>query len=64
MLAILIEQAKNDDQIGWVFSHLMDVGLSILQYANGTIMFMEHELGQTRNLQEGLDFNFWVNVMS
>jgi hypothetical protein len=40
MLAILIERAKADGQIEGVIPHLVDGGLSILQYANDTILFM------------------------
>ena len=44
MLAVLIERAKQDDQIAGVVPHLVDGGLSILQYADDTIVFMEHDL--------------------
>jgi retron-type reverse transcriptase len=44
MLAIMIERAKNDYLIEGVISHLVDGGLSILQYADDTILFMEHDL--------------------
>jgi hypothetical protein len=40
MLAILIERAKSDGQIERVIPHLVDGGLSSLQYANDTILFM------------------------
>ena len=40
MLAILIERAKTDGQIARVVPHLVDGGLSILQYADDTILFM------------------------
>jgi hypothetical protein len=40
MLAILIERAKSDGQIEGVIPHLVDGGLSILQYADDTILFM------------------------
>jgi hypothetical protein len=43
MLVILIKRAKADGQIERVISHLVDGGLSILQYADDTILFMEHE---------------------
>ena len=43
MLAIMIERVKNSDQIAGVVPHLVDGGLSILQYANNTILFMEHD---------------------
>ena len=38
MLAILIKRAKQDDQIAGVVPHLVDGGLSILQYADDTIL--------------------------
>jgi hypothetical protein len=44
MLAVLIERAKSDGQIEGVIPHLVDGGLSILQYADDTILFMEHDL--------------------
>ena len=44
MLAIIIERAKLDGQIVGVVPHLVDGGLSILQYADDTILFMEHDM--------------------
>jgi retron-type reverse transcriptase len=44
MLAILIEQAKSDGKIEGVIPHLVDGGLSILQYADDAILFIEHDL--------------------
>jgi hypothetical protein len=50
-----------------VIPHLVDDGLSILQYADDTIMFMEHDLEKARNLKlilaafeqlSGLKINF------
>ena len=67
MLAILIERAKSDGQIEGVVPHLVDGGLSILQYADDTILFMEHDLEKARNLKpilsaleqlSGLKINF------
>ena len=67
MLAILIERAKQDSQIAGVVPHLVDGGLSILQYADDTILFMEHDLDKARNLKlllstfeqmSGLKINF------
>jgi hypothetical protein len=51
MLAILIERAKSDGQIEGVIPHLVDGGLSILQYADDTIQLMEHDLEKARNLK-------------
>jgi hypothetical protein len=67
MLAILIERAKADGQIEGVIPHLVDGGLSILQYADDTILFMEHDLEKAQNLKlilaafeqlSGLKINF------
>jgi hypothetical protein len=44
MLAIFITRAKEDGQIQGLIPHLVDGGLSILQNADGTILFMEHDL--------------------
>jgi hypothetical protein len=51
MLAILIERVKSDGQIEWVIPHLVDGELSILQYADDTILFIEHDLEKSRNLK-------------
>jgi hypothetical protein len=42
MLAILINRAKSEGQISGVIPHILDDGLSILQYADDTILFMDH----------------------
>jgi retron-type reverse transcriptase len=42
MLAILINRAKNGGQISGVILNIIDDGLSILQYADDTILFMDH----------------------
>jgi hypothetical protein len=44
MLAIMIVHTKNDGLIEGVIPHLVDGGFSILQYADDTILFMEHDL--------------------
>jgi hypothetical protein len=44
MLAILIERAKADGHIEGVIPHVVDGGLSILQYTDDTILFMEHDI--------------------
>jgi hypothetical protein len=67
MLAIMIKSAKNDGLIEGVIPHLVDEGLSILQYADDTILFMEHDLEKAQNLKlvlsafeqlSGLKINF------
>jgi hypothetical protein len=51
MLAILIKRAKTEGQIEGVVPHLVDDRLSILQYTDDTIIFMEHDLGNAKNLK-------------
>jgi len=67
MLALLIKRAKADGQIRGVIPHLVDDGLSILQYADDTIIFLDHDLEQAKNLKlllcafeqlSGLKINF------
>jgi hypothetical protein len=67
MLAILIKWAKEEDLITGVIPHLVDDGLSILQYADDTILFMEHNIDKAKNMKlllsaleqlSGLKFNF------
>ena len=72
MLAIMIERAKNSDQIEGVVPHLVDGGLSILQYADDTILFIEHDLEKAMNLElilsafeqlSGLKINFYKSEL-
>jgi hypothetical protein len=67
MLAIMIECVKSDGQFEGVIPHLVDGGLSILQYADDTIIFMEDDLENAKNLKlilsaiehlSGLKINF------
>jgi hypothetical protein len=67
MLALLINRAKADGQIRGVLPHLIDDGLSILQYADDTIIFIDHDAEQAKNLKlllcgleqlSGLKINF------
>jgi hypothetical protein len=67
MLALLINRAKADGQIRGVLPHLIDNGLSILQYADDTIIFIDHDPEQAKNLKlllcafeqlSGLKINF------
>jgi hypothetical protein len=51
MLAIMMERAKVDGQIEGVIPHHVDDSLSILQYADDKILFMEHDLEKARNLK-------------
>jgi hypothetical protein len=67
MLAIMIECAKYDGLIEGVIPNLVDGGLSIVQYADHMILFMEHDLEKAQNLKlilsafeqlSGLKINF------
>jgi hypothetical protein len=67
MLAILIKRASAKGQFEGVIPHLVDDGLSILQYVDDTILFMEHDLDKARNMKvllsafeelSGLKINF------
>jgi hypothetical protein len=67
MLAVLIARAKEDVQIGSLVPHLVDGGISILHYADDTILFMEHNLEKAINMKlilyffeqlSGLKINF------
>jgi hypothetical protein len=51
MLAILISRAKEDGQITGLVPHLVDGGISILQYADDTILFMDHNLNHAKNMK-------------
>ena len=67
MLAILIKRAKDDGQISGAIPHLVDDGLTILQYADDTIIFLDHDIEQAKNMKlllsvfehmSGLKMNF------
>ena len=51
MLAILIARAKEVDQVEGVIPHLVQDGLSILQYADDTVIFMSHDLDKVVNMK-------------
>jgi hypothetical protein len=51
MLAILINRTKNEGHFNGVVPHLVDDGLSILQYANNTVIFLDHDLSSAINLK-------------
>jgi hypothetical protein len=51
MLVILINRAKEEGQISRVILNLLDDNLSILQYADDTILFMDDKLEQAKNMK-------------
>jgi hypothetical protein len=66
MLAILIVRAK-EGQIEGVIPHLIQDGLSIIQYADDTVIFMRHDVEKAVNMKlllstfeqlSGLKINF------
>lgn len=72
MLAILINRARDLETLNGVIPHLVDNGLSILQYADDTILFMDHDLVKAKNLKlvlaaferlSGLKINFHKSEM-
>ena len=72
MLAVLIARAKEVDQVGGLIPHLVDGGVSILQYMDDTVIFMEHDMAKARNLKlvlclfeqlSGLKINFNKNEL-
>jgi hypothetical protein len=72
MHAIMFERAKVDGQIEGVLQNLVDGVLSILQYADDTTLFMEHDLEKARNLElilvtfeqlSGLKINFYKSEL-
>ena len=56
MLAVLIARAKEDGQVGGLMPHLVEGGVSILQYADDTIQFMEHDIAKAANMKLILAF--------
>jgi hypothetical protein len=72
MLAILIKRAKLAWQIDGVVPHLVDDGLSIFQYVDDTIIFLDQDLEKAKNLKLvlcafekllGLKINFYKSEM-
>jgi hypothetical protein len=51
MLAILINRAKEDGQFDGLIPHLVDGGLSILKYADDTVIFLDHDFAKASNLR-------------
>jgi len=67
MLAVIISRAKESGQLEGVIPHLIQDGLSILQYADDTMIFMSHDVQKAINMKlvlstfeqlSGLKINF------
>ena len=72
MLLVLVKRAKDQGQISGVVPHLIDGGLSILQYADDTILFLDDDLEKARNMKlllcafeqiSGLKINFYKSEL-
>jgi hypothetical protein len=50
MLAVLIARVKEDGQVDSIIPHLVG-GVSILQYADNTVIFMEPNLEKALNMK-------------
>jgi hypothetical protein len=49
-LSILLATAKEDGQVDGLIAHLVDGGVSILEYVDDTIIFMEHDIQKDLNI--------------
>ena len=50
MLAIILNRAKEEGQVRGVVPHIVEDGLSILQYVDDTVIFMDHDIDQAKNM--------------
>jgi hypothetical protein len=50
MLGILIKRTKVEGQINGVVPHLVEDGLSILQYVDDTLIFLDHGIEKAKKL--------------
>jgi hypothetical protein len=46
MLVVIIARAKENGQVKGVVPHLVEDGLSILQYVDDTVLFLDHDIEQ------------------
>jgi hypothetical protein len=51
MLVVLVERSKSQNLFDGLVPQLVDGGLSILQYADDTILFLDDDLDQAKNLK-------------
>jgi hypothetical protein len=51
MLGILIKRAKEEEQVVGLVPHLVEDELSILQYADDIVLFLEHDLEKAKNMK-------------
>jgi hypothetical protein len=46
MLVVIFARAKENGQVKGVVPHLVEDGLSILQYVDDTVLFLDHDIEQ------------------
>lgn len=51
MLATMVSRGKEEGQVRGAVPHLVEDGLSILQYTDDTIIFLDHDIEQAKNLK-------------
>ena len=51
LLLLIQKRANNDNQIRGTIPHLEDDGLLILHYADDTIILMDHDMEQAKNMK-------------
>lgn len=51
MLAYIGGRAKDDGHVRVLIPHLVDAGVSILQYVYDTIIFIEHDMDKAIDLK-------------
>jgi hypothetical protein len=51
ILAIIINRAKNESQIDGMIPNIIDDGLSILEHVDNTILLVDHNIDQARNMK-------------
>jgi hypothetical protein len=51
IFAIIIYRANEDGQVDGLIPHLVDGRVSVLQYVDDTIIFLEHDLEKSLNMK-------------
>ena len=51
ILAIILNRVKQEGLIRGIIPHLIDDGLSILQYADDIVIFLDHDIDLAKNMK-------------
>lgn len=51
MLTLLIKRAKDNGQFSGILSHLVDEGFFVFQSEDNTMIVIEHDLEQAKNMK-------------